>query len=113
MDKTILISLPVEHLQTIVFDSVNECLKLHKPVLQSINQENDLIDINEASKYLGLATATIYSKVSGRTIPHSKIGKKLFFSKKDLATWIKSGQRKTVSDLETEANSYVKSKTKK
>jgi len=112
MGKTILISFPVEDFQTIVFDVVKECLTLHSPVAKSSNQENDVIDIREASLYLGLAIPTIYAKVSERIIPHSKVGKKLFFSRKDLLAWIQNGRRKTVSDLETEANNYTKSKSK-
>jgi len=84
----------------------------------SINHEShkvdsDLINIKQASELLGLAVPTIYAKVSERLIPHSKQGKKLFFSREQLAAWIKSGQRKTVADLQTEAENFIKSKSKK
>lgn len=42
------------------------------------------LSINDACKYLGLAKATVYSKVSRGEIPAFKVGKKLMFEPKAL-----------------------------
>lgn len=55
----------------------------------------------------GLARPTIYSLASQRKIPHSKQGKKLYFSRFELTEWIKAGRRKTTADLQAEAESYT------
>jgi predicted DNA-binding transcriptional regulator AlpA len=60
-----------------------------------------------ASKITGKAVATIYDLVSKRKIPHSKQGKKLYFSKKELLAWIQSGKRKTSAEIEAEAESRL------
>lgn len=73
----------------------------------SQKEESDLLNIKEASKFLGLAIPTLYAKVSERKIPHSKRGKKLFFSREQLNAWVKSGQRKTVEQIETEASNFI------
>jgi excisionase family DNA binding protein len=74
---------------------------------------SDLLDIKQASELLGLAVPTLYSKVSGRLIPHSKVGKKLFFSREQLTLWIKAGDRKTRATIELEAENFGKRNQRK
>ncbi|MBK9396145.1 MAG: helix-turn-helix domain-containing protein [Saprospiraceae bacterium] len=59
--------------------------------------------MDEAAKLLTLSKQTIYGLVSKSTIPHLKKGKRLYFLKKDLITWILQGKRKTQS-RELDAN---------
>lgn len=44
------------------------------------------MDINEASVFIRIPVKTIYAKL--REIPHSKIGKKLIFSDRDLSRYV-------------------------
>ena len=46
--------------------------------------DDKVLSIDEVSKLLGLAKATIYSKVSKRELPHMKRGKNLYFSEKNV-----------------------------
>jgi hypothetical protein len=69
--------------------------------------EVDLGDIEFASKITGLAIPTIYTKASKREIPFMKQGKKLYFSKLELLSWIKEGKKKTLSDCEKEVDSLI------
>ncbi|HSK72089.1 MAG TPA: helix-turn-helix domain-containing protein [Pyrinomonadaceae bacterium] len=59
-----------------------------------------------ASKITGKAVPTIYDLVHKRLIPHSKRGKDLYFSRKELINWLKSGKRKTQSEIAADAQSY-------
>lgn len=61
------------------------------------DQEIGKIDL--AVEVTGLAKPTIYSLVCDRKIPHYKMGKNLYFKRKDLEDWITSGKRKTVAEL--------------
>jgi excisionase family DNA binding protein len=63
-------------------------------------QENDLLNIEEAAEFLKVSVAALYTKVSRKEIPFSKPGKRLYFNKVDLKEWIRSGSRKTMADLE-------------
>jgi excisionase family DNA binding protein len=56
-----------------------------------------------ASKVTGKAVATIYDLVHKRQIPHSKQGKDLYFSRRELMEWLQSGRRKTQSEIANEA----------
>lgn len=61
--------------------------------------EDEILTVRQASELLNLAIPTIYALTSNRTLPHSKRGKKLYFNKSELIAWVKSGKRKTVSEL--------------
>lgn len=54
---------------------------------------NDLLSFQEAHTLLGMRPSTLYNLVSQRRIPNSKKGKRLFFSRKALLTWVESGKR--------------------
>ncbi len=64
---------------------------------------DDIGGIDLAVKITGKAKPTIYSLVSERKIPHSKRGKQLYFSRKELLEWIYSGKRRTASEIREDA----------
>jgi excisionase family DNA binding protein len=74
------------------------------------NETEKLLSIKEAGKVLNLAVPTIYSYVAKQEIPYCKLGKKLYFLKGDLLQWVKSGRRKTNSELLSEASSQIRIK---
>jgi excisionase family DNA binding protein len=46
-----------------------------------------------AQEVTRLSKNTIYALVSGRDIPHSKRGNKLYFNRAELLAWVASGNR--------------------
>lgn len=70
--------------------------------------ENDLIGVSEVAKLLKVDTQSIYQKVCNRKIPFMKQGKKLLFSKSEIMEWLKQTRHKTLTELENEANNYIK-----
>jgi hypothetical protein len=65
MDKTVLISLPIEDLQTVIIDCVNSCLRNNKQESKPpTDQPEQLLTIQEAAEFLSLTVPTMYSKVS-------------------------------------------------
>ena len=69
-------------------------------------KKDEIGGIELARKITGYSLATIYGLVSSRKIPHSKIGKKLFFSHEELSNWVKSGKRASAIELKERAKSY-------
>jgi excisionase family DNA binding protein len=53
------------------------------------NTDQDFITIQEAAAFLSISVQTIYGLVSRSEIPVNKRGKRLYFSKQELAGWIK------------------------
>nr|WP_237421174.1 helix-turn-helix domain-containing protein [Flavobacterium sp. Sd200] len=68
-------------------------------VPQNSNVAEEILTVSQASEFLNLAVATIYSKVSRNEIPVNKQGKKLYFYKSELIDWIRSGRIKTNDEM--------------
>lgn len=86
LEKTLLVVDP-EQLANIVQRSIRDYFSNNPQ-----NQENgDLMTISEAAKFLNCSIPTIYAKTSKRTIPHSKRGKRVYFSRKELQRWAMEG----------------------
>ena len=47
------------------------------------------LDVKEASKHLGLAESTLYTMVSQRRIPFTKMGRRTKFDRHKLDQWIR------------------------
>lgn len=62
--------------------------------------------IELAMEVTGLAKPTIYGLCSVRNIPHSKRGKMLYFSRKELTEWLTQGKRRTQAEIATEAETF-------
>lgn len=67
---------------------------------------NDLVQYDPAKR----AKATWYSIVSRNDVPHHKNGKHLIFLKSEIDHWLKAGRRKSNSEIEKEAEVYLKRK---
>lgn len=75
---------------------------------------DQLLTIQEAAQVLHLSVPTIYGLVHRKEIPVCKKGKRLYFSKDELTAYIKSGRKKTKSEIESEAEQlFVNAKKKK
>jgi len=61
---------------------------------------------------LNLSIPTVYSKVSRNELPVMKRGKRLYFSKLELLEYLKGGRKKSVAEIEAEADALL-SKNKK
>lgn len=69
-------------------------------------REDEIGGIELAIEVTRLAKPTIYGLVSERRIPHSKRGKKLYFSRRELKEWVKEGRRKTQDEIADEAVNF-------
>src|SRR4051812_28870264 len=66
-------------------------------------------DLNELCNYLPdkPAKATAYGWIHAGSLPCHKGQKKLRFLKSEIDQWLLSGKKKTVSEIEAEAHSYL------
>lgn len=92
-----------------ISNQVVQLLKSELDLLKGKEEnENALLNINQAAAFLHLSIPTIYSKHSKGEIPGvCKQGKRLYFSKQALIDWIKEGATKTKEQLETESEEYL------
>jgi len=62
----------------------------------------------EAADYLGFSKSHLYKLTSANKIPHYKPqGKRLYFTRSELDTWLLRNPIKTTADIEEEANDYI------
>ena len=88
-------------------DKILESIVSSKPD----QQENKLLTIDQAAKFLNLSKSTVYSKVSKGELPYMKKGKRLYFSQEELVDYIKSGKIKTVVEIENDVDDFLSKKT--
>ncbi len=108
MNKTVLISLSIEDLQTVIIDCVNSCLRNNKQESKApTDQPEQLLTIQEAAEFLSLTVPTMYSKVSKGELPVMKRSKRLYFSRTELLEYLKDGRKKSNAEIEAEAKAYL------
>ena len=66
---------------------------------ESESEEDRLLNVREAARFLGDAVATLYGRTSKNEIPFYKRGKKVYFKKSELLAWIEQGRVKSQSEI--------------
>jgi excisionase family DNA binding protein len=108
----IIVQLDSEQLSNLIQSSVRKVLKETPPqTVEPTEQPEQLLTIDEVATLLHLTKPTIYSKVSKNELPGvCKQGKRLYFDRQTIIDWIKQGRKKSNSEIEAEANEYLKKK---
>ena len=66
------------------------------------------LTFDEAARYLDISKSHLYKLTSRNKIPHYKPqGKRLYFSKSELNTWLLRNPVKTTGKIEQEADDYI------
>ncbi len=65
------------------------------------------VNIDRVSEMCNLAKPTLYGLVAARKIPFAKQGKKLYFFEDEIIDWIRQGKRKTLTEIEAEAEAHI------
>lgn len=113
MEKTVFISLPIEDLQAVIIDCVNSCLKNNKQnTTQAPTETDELLTVKDTAKFLSLSVATIYGLIHKGEIPVMKRSKRCYFSKAELIDYLKQGRKKSLQEISSEADAYLKRKAK-
>ena len=101
---------PFEILEARLSNIENLLLDLKHNTKEPIHQREaeELLTVKQAAELLKLSVPTIYGYVQRQEIPVSKRGKRLYFSKQELLDWVKEGRKKTLSEIEEQANSRIR-----
>jgi len=92
-----------------------ECLLLdlkRNPPTENVASEQ-LLTIKQAAELLSLSVPTIYGLVAKQEIPVSKKGKRLYFSKQELTEWIKAGRKLTITEIDSQALTFLTNQKKR
>ncbi len=69
--------------------------------------QEKLLTVTETAEFLNLSVPTIYSLVHQGVLPNNKKGKRLYFLQSEITQWVRSGRRKTLSEVNSEAKQYI------
>ena len=89
-------------------DSVNEIKRLLMAQTQGtssnpiIPESDKVLTVAQAASFLNTSPGAIYQLVHKSAIPYSKKGR-LYFSEKELRSWIQSSRRQTVTEIQVES----------
>src|ERR1700722_2688355 len=71
-----------------------DALEKRLPSISNKEPTDDLMDLDAVSKFLGISKYTVLGYTSSGTIPFSKPGKKLYFSRAEIVKWVKESAKK-------------------
>lgn len=70
--------------------------------------KKDVLNLNEACRYLDMSASNLYKLTSQKLIPHfCPQGKKLFFNRLKLNEWLQRNSQTSHDEIETKAANYL------
>ncbi|MGE0021148.1 MAG: helix-turn-helix domain-containing protein [Draconibacterium sp.] len=73
--------------------------------------KKEVLNFSEAAVYLEVSHSHLYKLTSSGALPAYKPnGKKLYFNRKELDTWLLSNKQVTSTEIEEQANQYLMKK---
>jgi excisionase family DNA binding protein len=72
--------------------------------------EKDLLTVEDVSRKLGITKGAVYNLTHLRQIPYYKRGGRIYFYANELDAWIRTDRRKTIKELQDEANLAIQKK---
>ncbi|PKP12059.1 MAG: DNA-binding protein [Bacteroidetes bacterium HGW-Bacteroidetes-4] len=94
---------------------MDEILKEIHELKQLIVEQNilkkEVLNFNEAAQYLEVSSSHLYKLTSSGNIPAYKPnGKKLYFNRKELDSWLLSNKQESHDEIEHQASEYLMKK---
>lgn len=94
MDSSLILTTQPE-LRTLLREEIRAALL----ELQPATEPDDILTLVGACAFLSLARPTLYALTSQRRIPHAKKGKRLYFRRSELLTWLAEGRQPTQKEI--------------
>ena len=94
----------------LILNKLNNIENLLKNVMKNDNGTvtiTEVLNLNQAAEYVSLSKSAIYKKTSERDIPHFKKGKKLYFKRSELDSWLTSMKIATKDEIDQAATDYI------
>lgn len=73
-----------------------------------LHQGKDVLTLEEAAKFMGIARSSLYKMTHEQTIPFYKPnGKMIFFEKSDLLAWVRKNRVSSETEIAEEAERII------
>ena len=81
---------------------------IEKMLIEQNMLKKEVLNFNEAAVYIEVSHSHLYKLTSTGTIPvYKPNGKKLYFNRKELDTWLLSNKQLTVEEIEQQSNEFI------
>jgi excisionase family DNA binding protein len=103
--------LSTRNIDDFISDVANEVVKkINLNVTQQLQptETDELLTVQDTAKFLSLSVPTVYTLISKGELPVMKRSKRCYFSKVELINYLKQGRKKTVREIEADADTYLK-----
>ena len=88
-----------------------DLLDMERRIIQALSKksmdQNQVLDIDEAAKYIHAKRSTLYKLTANNEISFSKVGKKNVFKIKDLDKFLTTRRKASNNEITETANSLV------
>jgi len=74
------------------------------------HKDDELLTTEQTAEFLSLSKFTLYGLINRREIPCMKRSKRVYFLKKDLLEYLQQGKMKTVSEIQSDAETFLSNK---
>lgn len=91
----------------LIMNKLTEIENLIKQENVNTTATEEILNLENASHYVGISKSTIYKYTSSREIPHFKRGKKLFFKKVELDDWLTTNKINSREEIDRLATEYI------
>lgn len=68
--------------------------------------EDRWLNVDQIAEYLGVSRDTVYSWISGRSMPAHKVGRLWKFKREEVDTWVRQGHAGTGSPSDAEPEGH-------
>lgn len=100
--NTQLIIITPEQLVELINNSVRNALAEQAPAQSRQHLAHEYLSMTEAAQYLKMPQSTLYQFCAARRLPYVKRGKRNYFLRADLDTFIAADRRKSMQEIENE-----------
>jgi len=74
----------------------------------TVLSQKNVLNFDEACRYIGISKSDLYKRTSNREIPHFKPrGKMVFFDRVELENYLKQNPIATKEEIKAEAQTYI------
>jgi len=95
--------------EALIEDVVRRVLRTQGPD-HSPNNLDDLLTVPQVAELLFLSIPTIYGLLHRKELPAMKRAKRVYFRRSEILKYLEEGRKKTMTEIEAEANSFTSNK---
>lgn len=113
MENIVFTQLSVQEVRQMLREEVRTVFKEYQSHNNQDENEHNLMTIEQVASFINMAVSSVYGLIHRKQIPHIKRGKRLIFEKKQIVEWLQSGRQRTIHDIQSEADSYLRNHSKR